>query len=212
MTGIFFGKTMRKIFVIKIGGSVLLTKRNRLDEYRVACIAEQISTMRNAGIGVVLVISGAVGCGSSFVNVNDDTLSRRLAAGIGQAYLTSIFYEKFREKGLTIAQILLKRGDFLISDLSALIKSYIKLGIVPIFNENDVLDLNSFKGNDYLGAELALALRATKLIMLSTMQGSFYGVGGGIAKQEVINILKHEHIDSTILNGKIKNILLKTIL
>lgn len=205
-------KNMKQLFIIKIGGSVLLTKRNKLDEYRVACIAEQVAIMRNTGIGVVLVVSGAVGCGSSFVNVNDDVLSRRLAAGVGQAYLTAIFYEKFREKGLTIAQILFKREDFLISDVSRLINSYISLSIIPVINENDVLELNSFNGNDYLGAEITLALNATKFIMLSTMKGSSYGVGGGKAKQEAIKMLRQKRIDSIIVNGKVKNIILKTIL
>src|SRR3989338_3939598 len=109
MTRIFFD--MKKVFVIKIGGSVLLTKRNKLDEYRVACIAEQVLKIKASGIGVVLVVSGAVGCGSTFVNVGQGALSRRLAAGIGQTYLTSIFYRKFKEKGLTIAQILFKKSD-----------------------------------------------------------------------------------------------------
>lgn len=203
---------MKQLFVIKIGGSVLLTKRNKLDEYRVACIAEQVSRIKNAEIGVVLVVSGAVGSGSSFVKINDGVLSRRLAAGVGQAYLTSIFYEKFKEKGLAVAQILLKVNDFLISDVSRLIKSYIELGVVPIINENDVLQLNSFKGNDFLGAEIAQTINASKFIMLSTMKGSAYGVGGGSAKQEVINLLKHKHMDAIIVNGKVKNIILKTIL
>ncbi len=203
---------MERIYVIKIGGSVLLTRRNKLDKYRIACIAEQISSMRTAGIGVVLIVSGAVGCGSAFVNIKQDDISRRLSAGIGQAYLTSTFFEKFKEKSLTIAQILFKKEDFLISDVSRLMNSYIALGIIPFINENDVLELNGFKGNDYLGAEVALALNANKFIMLSTMKGSAYGVGGGIAKQIVINLLKQKHVDATIVNGKVKNIILKTIL
>ncbi|MEK7079319.1 MAG: hypothetical protein AAB929_04580 [Patescibacteria group bacterium] len=203
---------MNNIFVIKIGGSVLLTRRNKLDKYRIACIAEQISSMRTAGIGVVLIVSGAVGCGSAFVNIKQDIMSRRLSAGIGQAYLTSTFFEKFKEKSLTIAQILFKKEDFLISDVSRLMNSYIALGIIPFINENDVLELNGFKGNDYLGADVAFALNATKFIMLSTMKGSLYGVGGGTTKQEVINILKRKHINSAIVNGKVKNIILKAIL
>lgn len=203
---------MKQVFVIKIGGSVLLTKRNRLDEYRIAHIADQVAQLRTSSIGVILVVSGAVGCGFSLINVNDNALNRRLAAGIGQAYLTSIFYEKFKEKGLTIAQLLFRKDDFVISDVCRLINSYISLGIIPVINENDVLELNSFKGNDYLGAEVALALNATKFIILSTMKGSLYGVGGGTAKQEVINMLKRKHINSAIVNGKVKNIILRTIL
>ncbi|MBI4973762.1 hypothetical protein HZC27_04085 [Candidatus Roizmanbacteria bacterium] len=203
---------MKKVFVIKIGGSVLLTNRNKLDEYRVACIAEQVMKLRVTGIGVVLVVSGAVGSGSTFVEVKQDAMSRRLAAGVGQAYLTSIFYQKFKEKGLAIAQILFKKDDFFISEVSRLINPYIELGVIPIINENDVLELNGFKGNDFLGAQVAIAIHATKFIMLSTMKGSVYGVGGGGAKQDVINILKRKHIDSTIVNGKVKNIILKTFL
>lgn len=203
---------MKQLFVIKIGGSVLLTKRNRLDEYRIAHIADQIVQLRASSIGVILVVSGAVGCGSRYVDINNHLMSRRLAAGVGQAYLTSIFYEKFKEKGLAVAQILLKVNDFLISDVSRLIKSYIELGVVPIINENDVLELNSFRGNDFLGAKVALTLNAAKFIMLSTMKGSSFGVGGGSAKQDVINLLKHKHMDAIIVNGKVKNIILKTIL
>lgn len=203
---------MKQLFVIKIGGSVLLTKRNKLDEYRIAHIADQVAKLRISSIGVILVVSGAVGCGSKYIEINEDSMTRRLAAGVGQAYLTSTFYEKFKEKGLTISQILFKKNDFSISDVSKLINSYISLGIIPVINENDVLELNGFKGNDYLGADVALALNATKFIMLSTMKGSPYGVGGGTAKQEVIEILKQKHINSAIVNGKVKNIILKAIL
>lgn len=203
---------MRQLYVIKIGGSVLLTQRNRLDEYRIAHIADQVVKLHESSIGVILVVSGAVGCGSKYVEINDDPMTRRLASGVGQAYLTATFYEKFREKNLSIAQILFKKDDFNISDVSRLIKSYTELGIVPIINENDVLELNSFKGNDYLGAELVLALNATKFIMLSTMQGSLYGVGGGKAKQDAIKMLRQKRIDSIIVNGKVKNIILNTVL
>ena len=48
--------------------------------------------------------------------------------------------------------------------------------------------------------------------MLSTMKGSEYGVGGGEAKQEVIELLKRKNIETEIVDGKLKNILLKTIL
>lgn len=203
---------MKKIFVVKIGGSVLLTNRNKLDEFRVDHIASQVAYLKEASFGVVLVISGSVGLGSNYINIdNQDLIKRRAAAGIGQVLLTSYFYHSFRNKSMQIAQVLLTKKD-LKSDIAVILKNYLDSGFIPLINENDVADLNSFSGNDFLGAEITSLLRANKFIMLSTMKGSHYGVGGGEAKQTVIKLLKQKNIETQIVDGKLKNILIKTII
>ena len=204
---------MKKIFVIKIGSSVLLTSRNKLDEYRVGQIAGQIAFLKEAGFNLVLVISGAVGLGSNFVDINNqDLIKKRAAAGIGQAILTSYFNNVFKDKNLQIAQVLLTKRDIDSKEIADILRYYINNGFIPLINENDVADLNSFSGNDFLGAEITSLLKANKFIMLSTMKGSEHGVGGGVAKQKVIEFLKEQNIKTEIVNGKLKNILLKTIL
>ncbi len=203
---------MKRIYVVKIGSSILLTKRQKLDEYRIAQIADQITLLKEAQIGVVLVISGAVGIGSRYIVKKNDNRSRRLAAGIGQVILTSTFHSIFNRKGLQIGQILLTRKDLVQNNLIEILISYVEAGFVPVINENDVVELNSFHGNDFLGAEMAILLGIEKFIMLSTMKGSSFGVGGGKAKQEVIKILEKKHIQTNIVNGKVKNILLQTLL
>ena len=206
-------KNMKKIFVIKIGGSVLLTGRNKLDEYRVNHIANQISLLKETGLVLVLVVSGAVGLGSNFIDISDkDLIKKRTAAGIGQAILISYFNNAFKNKNLQVAQILLTKKDLNSKDISIILRHYFDAGLIPLINENDVADLNSFSGNDFLGAEIASLLKANKFIILSTMKRSKYGVGGGEAKQEVIKLLKRKNIETEIVNGKLKNILLKTIL
>lgn len=203
---------MKRIFVIKIGGSVLLTNRNRLDEFRVDHIASQVGLLGEAGFGVVLIISGAVGLGSNYIDIdNQNLIKRRAAAGIGQVILTSYFNNSFRSKSLQIAQVLLTKKD-LKTDVSFVLNEYLNAGFIPFINENDVADLNSFSGNDFLGAEITSLLNAKKFIILSTIKGSKYGVGGGAAKQEVIELLKRKNIGTEIVNGKLKNIILKTIL
>lgn len=205
-------KNMKKIFVVKIGGSVLLTDRNKLDEFRVDHIASQVSSLKEAGFSVILVISGAVGLGSNYIDIdNQNLIKRRVAAGIGQVILTSYFNHSFRSKNLQIAQVLLTKKD-LKSDIAIILKNYLDSGFIPLINENDVADLNSFSGNDFLGAEITSLLRADKFIMLSTMKGSHYGVGGGEAKQTVIKLLKQKNIETQIVDGKLKNILIKTII
>ena len=207
------GKNMKKIFVVKIGSSVLLTERNKLDEYRVGHIARQVASLKEAGFNLVLVISGAVGLGSNFIDIkNKDLIKKRAAAGIGQAILTSYFNMIFKDKNLQVAQVLLTKKDLNSKDITNILKCYLHAGFIPLINENDVIDLNSFSGNDFLGAEITSLLNAKKFIMLSTMKGSEYGVGGGEAKQEVIELLKRKNIETEIVDGKLKNILLKTII
>lgn len=206
---------MKKIFIIKIGSSVLLTNRGKLDEFRVAHLVEQIDNLRNTGIDIILITSGAVGCGFSFLKSSNNDLVKQGAAGIGQALLISMFNTMFLKKKLCIAQILLTRKDISLEDrrlnLCCLLRFYLRQGIIPILNENDVIELHSFGGNDFLAAEITQLLNADQLIILSTMKGSKYGVGGGEAKQQAVEIVSKCNIITTILNGKTKNILLEGI-
>lgn len=200
---------MRKIIIIKIGGSVLFTDRNKLDEFRVAHIVDQLLSLRKRDIYSVLVVSGAVASGSSFVN-------RQLAAGVGQIRLMSSLQSLFQKKRLDIAQILLTREQLYLSTMSlrlnGLLTACIDSNVVPIFNENDVVELNSFGGNDLLAAELSIALKVNQLIILSTMAGSKFGVGGGETKKQATELLRNKKIVSTIVNGKLKNVILDHVI
>lgn len=206
-----------KIITIKVGSSVLLTQRNKLDEFRVAHIADQVISLREQGIGVVLVISGAVACGASYVNFSsEDKELKMVAAGIGQAYIISVFQHIFSKKHLQIAQLLLTK-DFLNfgnkkQTITKLLQTYIKTGVIPVINENDVIDLNSFGGNDFLAADVSILLNVDKLLILSTMAGSTYGVGGGETKQQALELLNRTNIQANIVDGKSQNIILQSIL
>lgn len=210
-------KNMKNIIVIKIGSSVFMTKRNKIDEFRITHIAKQVNALREKGVGIVLVISGAVAYGSNFIDLSSKQAHlRQAAAGIGQVYTTCIFNNIFFLAGLQLAQILLTK-DLLKSEdqkknVRNIIEQYIELGFIAFINENDVVDLNSFGGNDHLGAVIADVMQAQKLLILSTMEGHAHGVGGGKTKQEAINFLAGKNIDAGIVNGKTKDILLSTIL
>ncbi len=208
---------MKNIVVIKIGSSVLLTKRNRLDEFRIAHIADQILSLREKGIGVALVVSGAVACGAHVIHFSSaDKRLKKAAAGIGQAYLISVFQQVFGRIGLRISQILFTK-DLLDStiqkeEINELTTYYLKVGVVPVINENDVIDLHSFGGNDFLAADMSRLLHVEQLLILSTMAGSSFGVGGSAAKLQVVSSLKKDGIEAGIIDGKHKNILLETLL
>lgn len=207
----------KQIIVIKIGSSVLFTHRGKLDEYRIAHIANQIVFLKRQNIGVVLVVSGAVACGSGFIDISaGDMTLRSAAAGMGQAVITSAFYNIFADKQLKIAQMLLTE-DFFISpqqreNLKNILKLYIESGIIPFINENDVLDLNSFGGNDLLAARIAILLRASKLMILSSYEKSYFGIGGEETKLKALELAAGNAIKTDIADGKIKNIILNSLL
>ncbi|MBI4991326.1 hypothetical protein HZB96_04505 [Candidatus Gottesmanbacteria bacterium] len=214
----------RKIIIIKIGSSVLMTKRNKLDEFRISHIADQILALKKKGFAVILVVSGAVACGLitytgdrlHMLSKEDFGLLKQAASGIGQVQLITIFDNIFKQKQMAIAQILLNKCDLKDDTkregIKKILEFYFQSGIIPVFNENDVVDLNSFGGNDFLAAELTLLLSAQQLIILSTSGGSTYGVGGGKTKKKVNDLLTSKNIDIVITDGRIKNIILKQTL
>ncbi len=208
---------MKKTVVIKIGSSVLMTKRGKFDEFRIAHIAKQINSLQEKGIGIVLVISGAVSYGSNFVDLTClETIAKKASAGIGQIYLTSIFNKIFVQSKLQLAQILVTKEylerDEQKNNIKNLIEFYLNSGYIPFFNENDVIDLNSFGGNDLLAAEVTILLNAQELIILSTMRGSVHGVGGGQTKLDAIDIVSKRNINAVIENGKKENVLIQKFL
>ncbi|MEK7571748.1 MAG: hypothetical protein AAB553_05740 [Patescibacteria group bacterium] len=205
---------MEKILVIKIGSSVLLTKRHEFDQFRIRHLAQQIIALKQKGFAVVLVTSGAVGHGSRIINLNKDTsYKRQAAAGIGQIHLMSMFANVFRAIDEEVAQVLItKHGLHSKKEhIKKLLLFYLSKNIIPVVNENDVIELNGFGGNDLLAAEIARLLDAESLYILSTMQGSIHGVGGGHTKEEAINLLKERNIGTVIVDGKKKGVLLEAI-
>lgn len=205
----------RPVVTVKIGSSVLLTERQRLDTARIVQVARQVRTLRESGIHVILIMSGAVACGSHVItDVPLEYVRRRAAAGVGQVVLTTTVQRAFAEHRLPIAQLLLTRqavrGTRAKNELRLLLAGWLAHGVVPIINENDVVDLNSFDGNDFLAAEITHVMQAHRLIMLSTMKGSPFGVGGGDAKMRAITWLKRRGIGTDLVNGKEKDILVKS--
>lgn len=198
---------MKKIIVIKIGSSVIITRRGRIDEFRLSHIAQQIKNLYEKRYGIVLVVSGAVACGSAVT----DTGNKQVKAGIGQVILISALERIFNMKKLRIAQVLLTRKN-VDRNLTGILHFYTDNNIIPIINENDVVDLNSFGGNDILSAEISLLINADKLVILSTAQGSIYGVGGGKTKSEALRILHRKKINADVLDGTIKNVLLEALI
>lgn len=107
----------KKRVVIKIGSSSLTHKETgSLDLIKLEILVREISDLRNQGIDVVLVSSGAIMVGRRTLGYakKPDTLSEKQAcAAIGQAKLMMIYQKLFSEYNQVAGQILMTKSIML---------------------------------------------------------------------------------------------------
>lgn len=203
---------MDRVIVIKIGSGVLTTPVGQLDLPCIDHLASEIAKLIQKQIKCILICSGAVACGFDKVEkISSSALAKRAAAGIGQIELITTLARAFRAVHLCISQVLLTPLVFANAQerrsLAKLLQFSLRHAIVPVINENDVIHLNGFGGNDFLAAEILLLSKAKELFMLSTQSKSRFGVGGASAKTAVTQKLLVAGASVRILDGKAKNVL-----
>lgn len=162
--------------IIKVGSRVIVSKEKGISALRIKQFARQARELIAAGYGVVFVVSGAVVSGEKALKMpSGDRIRKQLLAGAGQVQLISKITGLFRQEGISTIQVLINKSDFRSSQKKDSIKLVVREaargGIVPIINENDVVELNSFGGNDYLASALARLVRCKYLIVLTDVDG-----------------------------------------
>lgn len=193
--------------VIKIGSNVLTGKDGLLNKTVAENLVKDIAGVKNKkNLEVVLVTSGAVSLGKSVkslenfdvktsaIKYNKAILKEQILAAVGQPKLMAFYNQEFEKYKLPCAQVLATRAVF--ADRQAYLsirtvtESLLKLNVVPIFNENDVLSPEEldFSDNDQLASMIAAMLVADKLIVLSNVDGLYDSVSG--AKRQVIPVIE----------------------
>ncbi|MBV8782127.1 MAG: glutamate 5-kinase [Phycisphaerae bacterium] len=169
--------------VVKLGTQLLTQKDGRLDAPFLATIAQQIAALRQRGLSVTIVSSGAIGAGLAELNLPSrpkDLASLQAVAAVGQRRLMDTWANAFEPAGIPVAQLLLTREDvdnrtrFL--NVRNTIHAVHALGAVPIINENDTISTDelvriSFGDNDVLAALVCGALQADLLVLLTVVDG-----------------------------------------
>ena len=179
--------------VIKVGTGVVCNAQNEFDPGQVAALAAALAQLINSGKQVVLVSSGAVTLGAAQLGLHRSRLREasvtRACAAVGQSKLMEAYAEAFRPHGLNIAQVLVTEDDF--SDLERYkilrqtFERLLKLGAVPIVNENDTVtniyteQAPVFRDNDRLAALVLSKLDADALVLLSNVDGLLYRADEG---------------------------------
>ncbi|OEZ83333.1 glutamate 5-kinase [Janthinobacterium sp. HH104] len=168
--------------IIKVGSSLVTNDGRGLDHAAIARWAAQISGLRALGKEVVLVSSGAIAEGMlrlGFEERPTDIHELQACAAVGQMGLAQIYESSFRAHSLGTAQVLLTHADLVDRErylnARSTLTTLLRLGVVPIINENDtvVTDEIKFGDNDTLGALVANLIEADALVILTDQHGLF---------------------------------------
>ena len=173
-------KTRR--WVVKIGSALLTNDGCGLRADSLDVWVKQIMALRERGIDVVLVSSGAVAEGITRLGWQQRPSAvheLQAAAAVGQMGLIQAYEQSFQQYDTHTAQILLTNDD--ISDrrrylnARSTLRTLVKLGIVPIINENDTVATNEiqFGDNDTLAGLVANLIEADVLVILTDQSGLY---------------------------------------
>ncbi len=168
--------------VVKVGSSLVTNDGRGLDEAAIGEWCRQLSQLVRGGREVIMVSSGAIAEGMKRLgwrNRPNEIHELQAAAAVGQMGLAQMYETKLRENGLGSAQVLLTHADLAdreryLNARSTLL-TLLKLGVVPVINENDtvVTDEIKFGDNDTLGALVANLVEADALVILTDQKGLF---------------------------------------
>jgi len=175
--------TDAKRLVIKIGSALLVDRvTGSLRAEWLSALIEDVVWLRENGTDVILVSSGSIALGRRVLNLPQSVLTleqSQAAAAVGQIRLAGAYDAALAAHGLTAAQVLVTLEDstdrrrYLNS--RATLEQLLRLGAVPIVNENDTVATDEIRygDNDRLAAQVAVTAGADQLILLSDVDG-FY--------------------------------------
>ncbi len=195
-----------KRIVFKVGTSTLTYKTGKLNLHHLADLVRVLADLRNAGLEVVLVTSGAIGVGVGKLGLAEkpqDTPGRQAAATIGQCELMFIYDKLFGEYGNTVGQLLITKSDvddnLRRDNLVNTFEQLFAFGVIPIINENDSVAVDEivYGDNDCLSAIVAKLIGADVLIILSDVAGLYDADPTENAQARLISVV--EKIDDNIL-------------
>ena len=184
MTMKFISPLLResKRVVVKVGSSLVTNDGRGLDEVAIGEWCRQMAQLIRDGREVIMVSSGAIAEGMKRLgwSVRPKAIQElQAAAAVGQMGLAHMYETKLRLNGVGSAQVLLTHADLAdreryLNARSTLL-TLLKLGVVPVINENDTVvnDEIKFGDNDTLGALVANLVEADALVILTDQKGLF---------------------------------------
>lgn len=194
--------------VIKIGTNLLTTDDRALDVNHLRHLVTQIGQWGHMqGGDVVLVSSGAITCGAQAMGLIPTSIQdKQAAASVGQVLLMQEYARWFAQQGQCVGQILLTKDGMehpqAAQNARNTIHRLLHAGIVPIINENDSVATTEigpkFGDNDELSAVVAVLLGATRLVLLSDVDGVY--TDNPKSNPAATRLDRITHIDAALLS------------
>ncbi len=185
---------------VKIGSNVLTRPNGTLDITRMSAIVDQVVQLRQSGVEVILVSSGAMACGRGLLREKlqpqqlDAVSARQLYSAVGQAQLMRRYCDFFTDHGITCGQVLTTKASLATRDHYLNQKHCMEVmldhGVLPIVNENDTISVTElmFTDNDELSGLVASMMGAQALVILSNVDGVYDGNPSDSASQVIATI------------------------
>lgn len=174
----------KKRIVVKIGSSSLQhPETGNLDYTKMDILVRELCNIRNQNKDVILVTSGAIGCGRKALHMKADLsiAQKQACAAIGQAMLMTTYQRIFSEYSHLAAQILMTRNTIVDTlnrkNAQNTFHELLSMEVIPIVNENDTISTFEVEDvigdNDTLSAIVAALTGADLLILLSDIDGLY---------------------------------------
>ncbi len=168
--------------VVKIGTSTLAYSTGQLNIRHIESFCKVLSDIKNSGLEVIVVSSGAVGMGMGKLGLKErptELSLKQAAAAVGQCELMYTYDRLFGEHNHTVAQMLLTAGNLTDegqhANFNSTLQQLLQLNVIPIINENDTVATKELVigDNDTLAAIVAESAKADLLVLLSDIDGVF---------------------------------------
>ncbi|WP_368183489.1 glutamate 5-kinase [Aestuariibius sp. HNIBRBA575] len=175
-------KTAKRV-AVKIGSALLVDRdTGQLRVEWLASLAQDVAALRARATDVILVSSGSIALGRGVLGLPFADLpleQSQAAAAVGQIQLAQAYQNALAQHGIKTAQVLVTLEDssnrrrYL--NQRATLETLLKMGVVPIVNENDTVATDEIRygDNDRLAAQVAVTVGADNLVLLSDVDG-FY--------------------------------------
>ena len=167
-----------KRIVVKVGSALLTDSSVNLFE----SLAKEVSKLRKQNRDVIIVSSGAIGFARKALALNErpkKLASLQALAALGQPLLMRAWSDAFQQHNVNVAQVLLTHADLeareRFNNARQSIDALLKMGIIPIINENDSVATEEIQvgDNDNLAAHIAALVHAELLVLLTDVDAVY---------------------------------------
>jgi glutamate 5-kinase len=169
--------------IVKVGSALLVDPDGQVRREWLTGLVADLAERAKAGQQIAVVSSGAIALGARRLKLpkggRASLEDAQAAAATGQIALSGVWAELLHAQGLTAAQILVTLDDLedrrRYLNVSATLDRLLKLGVLPVINENDSVATEEirFGDNDRLAARVASAAGADGVILLSDVDGLY---------------------------------------